>query len=366
VASPAVVFGGPSPEHDISILTGLQAARALANAGRAPTCLYWSKSNDWFEVEASLEGRDFADGAPRKARPLRLVVGAGGGFYGEGGALRKERPLAVSAALICCHGAPGEDGTLQAALDMAGIPYTGPDRAWAALGMDKLAFGEVCRGAGLPVLPREAVLEEDGWSPSFAGPYIVKPRFGGSSIGVVVAADAAAVSALARQSVHLRAGAVVEPYLPGSVDVEIAARTHPCTELSSTAKPARRDGIYSYSEKYVGGEGMAGAPRELNPDLPEPSAKLVREAATTIARVCRLRGVARVDFLLDSDAVWVNEVNTIPGSLSKYLWEPSVPFLSLIDAMLDEAVARPTVAWTTEGADGTALRSAGSIAGKLG
>ena len=111
---------------------------------------------------------------------------------------------------------------------------------------------------------------------------------------------------------------------------------------------------------------MAGAPRELNPDLPEPSAKLVREAATTIARVCRLRGVARVDFLLDSDAVWVNEVNTIPGSLSKYLWEPSVPFLSLIDAMLDEAVARPTVAWTTEGADGTALRSAGSIAGKLG
>ncbi|HZQ59362.1 MAG TPA: hypothetical protein VFA84_15085 [Acidimicrobiales bacterium] len=366
MANPAVVFGGPSPEHDISVLTGLQAARALAGAGRAPTCLYWSKGNDWYEVDALLEGRDFADGPPRKARPLRLVTGVGGGFVGDGGALRKERPLSLSAALVCCHGAPGEDGTLQAALDLAGIAYTGPDRAWAALGIDKLAFGEVCRGAGLPVLPREAVIEEDGWSPSFPGPYIVKPRFGGSSIGVVVAADAAAVAALARQSVHLRAGAVVEPYLEGSFDIEIGARAYPALELSAMAKPERSGAIYSYREKYVGGEGMVSAPRELNPELPEPVAKLVREAAATIARVCRLRGVARVDFLVDGGAVWVNEVNTIPGSLSKYLWEPAVPFVSLLDAMIEEAAARPTVAWTTEGADGTALRSAGSIAGKLG
>jgi D-alanine-D-alanine ligase len=366
VANPAVVFGGPSPEHDISVLTGLQAARTLSNAGRAPTCLYWSKSNDWFEADPSLEGKDFADGPPRKARPLRLVVGVGGGFFGEGGALRKERPLPISAAVVCCHGAPGEDGTLQAALDLAGIPYSGPDRAWAALGMDKLAFGEVCRAAGLPVLPREAVLDESAWSPSFDGPYIVKPRFGGSSIGVVVAADAAAVSAVCRQSVHLRAGAVVEPYRPASVDLEIAVRRFPSLELSAIALPERRGDIYSYREKYVGGEGMLGAPRELNPDLPEATVKLVHEAATAIAKVCRMRGVARVDFLVEGDDVWVNEVNTIPGSLSKYLWEPQVPFIALLDAMIEEALATPTVAWTTEGADGTALRSAGSIAGKLG
>jgi len=366
VASPAVLFGGPSPEHDISVLTGLQAARALANAGRAPKCLYWSKGNDWYEVDASSEGRDFDDTVPRSARRLRLVLGAGGGFFGEGGTLRKERPLAISAAVVCCHGRPGEDGTLQAALDLAGTAYTGPDRAAASLGMDKLAFGEVCRGAGLAVLPREAVLEDRGWAPSFEGPYIVKPRFGGSSIGIAVAADGAAVAEICRQGVHLRDGAVVEPYRPASIDLEISVRTYPSLELSLIARPERQGDIYSYREKYVGGEGMLSAPRELSPDLPEPTVKLVREAAAAVAKLARLRGVARVDFLVEGDDVWVNEVNTIPGSLAKYLWEPAVPFVALLDAMLEEARARPTVAWTTEGADGTALRAAGSIAGKLG
>jgi D-alanine-D-alanine ligase len=367
VPSPAVVFGGPSPEHDISVLTGLQVARALAAAGRAPTCLYWSKTNDWFEVDPGLEGADFADGVPRRGRALRLVVGSLGGFVADAGALRKERALPISAAVVCCHGAPGEDGTLQAALDLAGVAYTGPDAASAALGMDKLAFGEVCRGAGLPVLSREVVRGDAGWSPSFAGPYIVKPRFGGSSIGIVVAADVAAVVAATRQSVHLRSDAIVEPFRETAADLEIAVRTYPTPALSAIGRPERGSGIYSYRQKYVGGEGMVSAPRELNPELPGETAKVVREATMTVAAVARLRGVARVDFLLDGDDVWVNEVNTVPGSMAKYLWvEPKVEFVELIDAMLEEAVARPTTHWSTEGADGTALRSAGSIAGKLG
>jgi len=365
--APAVIFGGPSPEHDISVLTGLQAGRTLAKAGRSPTCLYWSKTNQWFEVDERLEGADFADGVPRGSRPLRLILGSGGGFVAEGGALRRERPLDIAAAVVCCHGAPGEDGTLQAALDLAGIPYTGPDAAGAALGMDKLAFGEVCRGAGLPVLPREVVDDSHGWSPSFAGPYIVKPRFGGSSIGIAVAADAAAVTAVVHQSVHLRDGAVVEPFREAAVDLEVAVRTYPELGLSAIALPDRRSGIYSYREKYVGGEGMVGAPRRLNPELPGETAKVVRGAAQTIARVARLRGVVRVDFLLEGEEVHVNEVNTVPGSLGSYLWvDPPLAFVDLLDAMLEEATRRPTTHWTTDGADGTALRSAGTIDGKLG
>jgi len=373
VTRPAVIFGGASPEHDISILTGLQAARALLDAGRAPVCLYWSKAGEWYEVDATAEGRDFADGVPRRSRPLRLVAGPGGGFVGEGGALRKEKPLECSAAVVCCHGAPGEDGTLQAALDLAGIPYTGPDVAGAALGMDKLAFGAVAAAAGLPVLPRELAVAEDGWAPSFPGPYIVKPRFGGSSIGIATAADSAAVLALVhpeRGSVHLRNGAVVEPYRPQSADLEIAVRTWPVLALSAISRPTRPAGsseIYSYQQKYVGGEGMVSAPREVNPDLPGEMSKLVREAATGIAGLARLRGVARVDFLLDGDELWLNEVNTIPGSLSKHLWvDPPVPFIELLDGMLAEAVGRPSHHWTTAGADGAALRSAGPISQKLG
>jgi D-alanine-D-alanine ligase len=351
-----VIFGGVSPEHDISILTGLQAARAIGD----PICLYWSKTGEWFEVESRLEARDFADGVPRKAPPVQLILGPGGGFH------RKGRRLDISAAVVCCHGAPGEDGTLQGALDLAGVAYTGPDAAAAALGMDKLAFGSVAAGAGLPVLARAAVVAEDGWAPSFPGPYIVKPRFGGSSIGIALAADAPAVVAVTRQSVHLRGGAVVEPYRPEAVDLEIAVRTYPTISLSAISKP-ETSGIYSYEQKYVGGEGMTSAPRDMSPSLPGETGKTVREAAATVALVGRVRGIARVDFLLDGDDVWLNEVNTIPGSLAKYLWvDPPVAFAELIDGMLAEAVSRPTTHWTTAGADGTALRSAGDISRKLG
>ena len=370
MSRPAVIFGGVSPEHDISILTGLQAAQALSTAGREPHCLYWSKSGDWFEVDAALEAPDFAGGVPRKARPLRLVVAADGGFVGEGGALRKERPLAIEACVICCHGAPGEDGTLQAALDLVGIRYTGPDLASAALGMDKLALGAVAAGAGIAVLPRVAAAADDGWAPPFPAPYIVKPRFGGSSIGIATAADAEAVRALVHSSVHLRAGAVVEPYRPDSVDLEIAVRTYPTLALSAISKPERTGTageIYSYQQKYVGGEGMVSAPRQMNPQLPPGTADTVRAAAAAVAALARLRGVARVDFLLDGSDVFLNEVNTIPGSLARHLWvDPVVPFADLLAAMLEEAAARPTTAWTTAGADGSALRSAGTIASKLG
>ena len=126
-------------------------------------------------------------------------------------------------------------------------------------------------------------------------------------------------------------------------------------------------GVYSYKEKYVAGEGMVAAPREIDPMLPGDAADVVRASAATVASVARVRGVARVDFLLVGDRVWVNEVNTIPGSLAKHLWAaPSVPFIELLDAMLEEALRRPPFAWTVDGADGTALRSAGTIASKLG
>lgn len=370
MSRPAVIFGGVSPEHDISVLTGLQAAQALDKAGRDPRCLYWSKSGDWFEVEAGLEAPDFAEGVPRKARPLRLVLAADGGFVGEGGPLRKERPLEIEACVVCCHGAPGEDGTLQAALDLVGLRYTGPDMASAALGMDKLAFGAVAAGAGIAVLPRVSASADASWTPPFPGPYIVKPRFGGSSIGIATVTDAEAVRALVQSSVHLRAGAVVEPYRADSADLEIAVRSYPAVELSAISKPQRSGGpgeIYSYQQKYVGGEGMVSAPREMNPDLPSGVAEAVRAAATTVAGLARLRGVARVDFLLDGDQVFLNEVNTIPGSLARHLWvDPAIPFADLLAAMLEEATQRPTTAWTTAGADGSALRSAGTIASKLG
>ena len=113
MAEPVVIFGGPSPEHDVSILTGLQAARALGDAGTAVSTLYWSKAGDWYEVDATLEGEAFLEGVPRGAKPVRLITGKDGGFVAGGkGLVGRERALEVSAAVNCCHGGPGEDDTL--------------------------------------------------------------------------------------------------------------------------------------------------------------------------------------------------------------------------------------------------------------
>jgi D-alanine-D-alanine ligase len=207
--------------------------------------------------------------------------------------------------------------------------------------------------------------------PEFAGPYIVKPRFGGSSIGIAVVADWPTATHVAAAQVHLRRGAVVEPYRPESYDLNVAVRTFPHLQLSAIERPLRSAGsaeILGYGDKYLGGEGMVSAPRELPARIPEPMEKAIRDAAAVVAVMAGARGVARIDFLAEGDDWFVNEINTIPGSLAKYLWvdpEP-VPFLTLLTDMLSEATERPSFRFDATGADGTALLSAGTIASKLG
>ncbi len=366
----AVIFGGPSPEHDVSVLTGLQACRGLV-ADRATRvgvrALFWSKTGDWFEVDAALEAEAFLEGVPGDARPLQYSASSGGGFS-ESGRLGRNRPISFDVAVLCCHGGPGEDGTLQAALDLAGVDYAGPTVAGAALGMDKLAFGAVVSTADLPCLPR-VLVSPDTVAPGFGGPYIVKPRFGGSSIGIDVVEDWDTARARLAANPHLRFGAVAEPYRPDLFDLQVAVRSWPNVELSAIERPLRSDGdgdILGYRDKYVAGEGMAGARRELPARIDAGLATALRGAATTIAQLAGVRGMARLDFLSDGGELFVNEINTIPGSLARYLWvEPTVPFPTLLADLVDEARRRPTHAYSAAGADGSVLRSAGSIAGKL-
>lgn len=368
----AVLFGGPSPEHDVSVLTGLQAIRGLTGTGGpggTPRAILWTKTGDWFEVDPALEADAFLEGVPRGATRLQLVAGPDGGFSEPGGRLGRARALDVDVALVCCHGGPGEDGTLQAALDLAGIPYTGPTVSGAALGMDKLGFGTVVAAAGLPTLPRSLVTTEAG-APPFEGPYIVKPRYGGSSIGIDVVEDYATAQARLVANPHLRFGAVLEPFRPDLTDLQVGVRTWPALELSAVERPIRAAGstdILDYRDKYVAGEGMAGASRELPAQISPELEKGLRDAAERIATLAGVRGVARIDYLSDGEQFVVNEINTIPGSLARYLWvAPPVSFPALLADLLAEARQRPTHAYSAAGADGTVLRSAGSIASKLG
>ncbi|HXW34017.1 MAG TPA: hypothetical protein VEJ87_05515 [Acidimicrobiales bacterium] len=364
----AVAFGGPSPEHDVSVLTGLPAVRELEKSGHDVLALYWSKTGEWHRVDNSVEAASFIEGVPPGSESLRLFVGEGGGYSSGGGRIGRPRPLPIDVIVNCCHGGPGEDGSLQAAFDLAGLAYTGPTVAGAAIGMDKLAFAGAVIAADVPALPRRLV-EPSTTDVGFEGPYIVKPRFGGSSLGVELVEDLrTAVHRLDANS-HLRHGAVIEPYREDLFDLNIAVRTAPILELSAIERPLRSEGlseILGYADKYVGGEGMASAPRELPAKLDPQVEDELRALAHTVASVCQARGVARIDFLSDGESIYVNEINTVPGSLSRYLWvDPPVSFAELLDDMVREALERPAARRSTLGADGTVLRSAGPIAGKL-
>lgn len=356
MTNPAVVFGGPSDEHDISILTGLQVSHALKDVN----VFYWSKGGRWFQVDPDTEALDFVEGPPRKARAVTLIPELGQGFVGK-------KPIPVSAVVNACHGGPGEDGTLQGIFDLAGIRYTGPGQAASALGMDKLAFGASMAAAGLPTLPRALLTISHQGPPSFAGPYIVKPRFGGSSIGIEVVEDWPTATALLRASPYFGSGGVVEPFVAESRDLQLAVRTWPTVELSAIEAPIRAgDGIYSYNQKYLAWGGEVSGGRELPARIDPGTEKVLRDLARQVVVAAGLRGICRIDFLEKDGEVWVNEVNTIPGSMGAYLWiDPPISRLALFKALLDEALASPVRRFSVAGADGTALRNAGSISNKL-
>ena len=367
ISRATVAFGGPSAEHDISILTGLQAERVLSGAGVEVTCVYWARDDQWYVVPLRTEARDFLGGPPASAKRLELRLGAvkGSGFYLEGG-LRGGKLLESGPVLSCFHGGAGEAGGSQALFALAGLRATGGTVTAAALGMDKLAFGAVLREAWVPTLER--ALLSAAHPPPFPGPYIVKPRFGGSSIGIEVVDDHATAAALLATSPHLREGAVVEPLRADLIDLNVSVRTAPSLLVSEIERPLRpADGaIYSYAAKYLHSDGLSAAPREFPADVPPEVRERVRELAARVVELTGLTGVLRIDFLCDgatADGVFVNEVNSIPGALSLYLW-PETPPAEVLLAALEEAERRtPQVARNYE--EGVALRAAGGIAGKL-
>ncbi len=372
MAQIGVVFGGPSPEHDISILTGLQAARALAADGADVCCLYWTKTASWLRVPVEAEAKDFLDPEPKGAVEVELRVPGG---FSERRRMRAN-PIEIDAVLNCCHGGPGEDGTLTGLLELAGIAVSGPRPQPSALMMDKLAATGTAAAAGIRTIDT-VLLPLDGDGPGVLGalpptPWVVKPRFGGSSLGVEAGvSDLDTARQLARRGVG-RAGMLVQPLLDGWRDVNVAVRTYPELQVSEIERPLRDEStIYDYQHKYLaggGGAGMDSAPRELPANLPPKVREQINEHARTLAHAFGITGAPRIDFLWDgADDLVLCEVNAIPGAWGAYLWQAiGVPPARLYRDLVEEARRGPVLEpqWAAT-SDGKALRAAGSIAAKL-
>lgn len=365
----AVIFGGPSPEHDISILTGLQAARLLAFSGHEVRSIYWTRAGRWETVPSDLEGSDFAGPSVAGATPLTFQIPEG---FVQRRRMR-EQPMLFDAVVNCCHGGPGEDGTLAAMLALAGINATGPSSEVSGWTMDKLATQSMAEAAqlerfGIETIPTMSLYPGIA-SVDLPSPWVVKPRYGGSSIGVEFGVEDLATAVALTKSGLMRSGAVVQPQLVGWSDLNVSCRSHPKLEVSAIERPITAGGVYGYREKYLqGAGGMESARRELPADLPSEVQVRIASAAKALVEVVGLTGLPRIDFLYDGiDRLAFCEINAIPGSLGLYLWAASgLDRSRVVLDLVDEALALPSGRPHWSGVtDGAALRAANTVASKL-
>ena len=357
-----VITGGPSPEHDISILTGLQAGRVLEEKHKT-SIIYWSKDNKWYLNSTDLEGEDFLDTIKVTKNRINIQFNDDPGFY------LKKKKLEFDVLVNACHGGPGEDGTLQSLLEVLNIPYTGPDSSLAQICMDKYIFTLLLKNSNLPVLDR-ALLEDEMEGIEINSPYILKPRFGGSSIGVEVVKNLETAKSLVKNSNLYSRGAILEEYLEDSEDYLIAAFGYPDLNLSEIEKPIRDNtpsSIFNYQDKYLRNGGLEESSRELPAQLLEKENNEILLLTKKLIELIGIRGVYRIDFLKKDEKIYINEVNSIPGSLSTYLWKnTNLTKFSIIESIVLEALDASSNKWDTTGSDGDALVKAKDIESKLG
>lgn len=353
-----VIIGGPSPEHDISILTGLQSARILSTKNDV-SLIYWSKDNKWFLVDTNLESTDFVDNPKIFSNELHLTLGKNNCFS------YKRKKLEIDVFLNSCHGGPGEDGTLQGLLEVMNAKYTGPNLTTAQLCMDKYAFYSLMKTNNLPVLDKFRIDQTS--MPEFNGPYVLKPQFGGSSIGVEVVKDYETALKITESSNLYDRGAILEPYLENADDLLIGVRNFPVFNYSEIEKPIRNSNFFSYEDKYLNNGGLEGSKRELPAVLPQETVRKIQSYVEAINKIIPARGIVRYDFLYVSQEIYINEINTVPGSHALYLWKNSnISKYDLLQNLVNEAINDEVKPWTIQGSDGLALKNAKDINSKLG
>lgn len=358
-----VIFGGVSPEHEVSVISGLQALAALDTDRYRPIPVYLAKDGSWWTGDRLTEVATYRDvGALRRhAHRVGLLPGRTGRLVLErertGRFSRVER-IELDAVFPVLHGGSGEDGGIQGLCEALGVPYVGSAVLGSAIGMDKAVSKHLCRRHDIPVVDfmelREAAWADnesmwlDRFEEKLGFPVIVKPARLGSSIGISRAADRTALDTAIEEAFRYDGKIVVEHAVTELREINCSVLGDPDEAVASVLEePIARGSVLSFRDKYLGSSdsapkttGMASLDRIIPAPLDEIETEAIRGLAVRVFRTFECAGVARIDFLRDGadGRVYFNEINTIPGSLSFYLWEPSgVPFSSLVDRMVEIA-----------------------------
>lgn len=335
----AVLFGGRSAEHEISIVSASAICRNLGPDRFEVIPIYITREGLWKKAPAP----PFDERSLRKGKALSFLP------WGPG-----KRPLPIEADVYfpVLHGRFGEDGTIQGLLEMADVPYVGSGVAASALGMDKVLAKELWEAKGIPVVPYIALREVDfRTDPAghlrrlkrrFRTPFFVKPSRLGSSVGISKVKDHADTAAAMDKAFSYDSLVLVEDGINGrEIECSVLGNDTPRASVPGEVIPYRD--FYDYNDKYIDGKTTFIVPAAA----PAKTVERIRGLAVRAYEVLDCAGFARVDFFLEKGAstVYVNEINTIPGftEISMYpkLWEASgLPFPRLVEQLVELGLER--------------------------
>lgn len=359
----AMMFGGKSVEHEVSVISGIQALLNMDTEKYEVIPVYMTKNNEMYVGEeiGKIEAYKNIDELLKKSQRVIML--------NEGGRVRlvsyplkrfgKSLAIDIDVAFPVVHGTNVEDGALQGYLKTMGIPFVGCDVTASAIGMDKYIMKTVLKESDVPALDAKVFSLSDyaqmdtlldTIENTFGYPVIVKPVNLGSSVGISVAKNRVELANSVDDAFKYATKVLVEHAITNLREINCSVLGDENSAIASECEePLHTKDILSYEDKYVsnakggGSKGMASVSRKIPADLSPEKREEVRELAVKSFKALGCNGVSRIDFMIDEDTgkLYFNEINTIPGSLAFYLWEPvGISYKELLDRMIQLAMKR--------------------------
>ena len=356
-----VIYGGETVEHEVSVISALQAMNNLNEDKYDIVPIYISKDRIWYTGHMLRDIEFYKEFEDEKKYATKVMLYKKGKTFllqRTTGLFRKDI-TDLDVILPVVHGNNVEDGSLAGLLDSIGIPYVGSHVLGGALGQDKVVMKQVMESVNLPIVPytwfydseyldnKEDILKE---IKKIGYPVIVKPATLGSSIGIEVAKNEKDIESKIEDAMEYDTKIVVEKVIENLTEVNASVLgNYEYQKVSPLEEVMGEDEILSFADKYLGNakskgtasKGMASTSRIVPARKPEKLTKEIQDTAKQVFKVLNLSGVCRVDFLIDNkeNKFYVNEPNTCPGSLSFYLWkEAGMKYSELLDEMVSIAI----------------------------
>jgi len=352
-----VIFGGESVEHEVSIISALQAISNIDKEKYDVVPIYISKQKNWYTGDSLSKIESFKDLNSVKKNSKQVTLCKLNGEFvllSVTGMLNKVIDK-IDVAFPIVHGQNVEDGTLAGYLDTIGIPYVGCGVLGAALGQDKVVMKQVFANANVPIVDYVWFYDVDYLSnedkylkeiKELGYPVVVKPACLGSSVGINYVKDEKGIKEAINEAIEYDKKILIEKAVENLVEVNCSVvGNYEIQETSEIEEVLSDNAILTYEDKYIGNskskggssKGMVNTSRIIPANISKKLYSEVQKISKEAFKALNLTGVARIDFLIDTknDLVYVNEPNTIPGSLSFYLWEPiGKKYSKLLDELI--------------------------------